>query len=90
MRWECNRAYILGLRVASTVSEVTKDRCEETLHMARAPSPKHIRIPRPAQQEEQRPVLQLPLARPQWREPKTDQEPEVKRERGIAVVDFYI
>ncbi|MCA9697779.1 MAG: hypothetical protein KC431_09670 [Myxococcales bacterium] len=41
--------------------------------------------------EEQRPVLQLPLAQPEWRAPEVARdERERDRERGVAVVDFYI
>ena len=45
------------------------------------------------QQQEERPVLQLPLAVPA--EPRIQkiekiEEPEPRRDRGVAVVDFYI
>lgn len=56
--------------------------------MARSPSiHKHPRPKRP--QHEERPVLQLPLARPDWREPVIEDEDKTP-ERGVAVVDFYI
>jgi len=37
-----------------------------------------------------RPVLQLPLERPEWREPVKRDQPESDRERGVVVIDFYI
>jgi hypothetical protein len=37
-----------------------------------------------------RPVLQLPLERPVWREPPEREQPESDRERGVVVIDFYI
>ncbi|NVB41492.1 hypothetical protein G6O69_26880 [Pseudenhygromyxa sp. WMMC2535] len=42
--------------------------------------------------EEQRPVLQLPLESPQWREPARPGagSDEGKDQRGVAVIDFYI
>jgi hypothetical protein len=43
--------------------------------------------------DEQRPVLQLPLESPVWREPASEpggSERSEDRERGIAVIDFYI
>jgi hypothetical protein len=49
------------------------------------------------QYDEQRPVLQLPLESPSWREPPSEpqgsdhgSERIEDRERGIAVIDFYI
>lgn len=56
--------------------------------MARAPRPR--KAPRTPSREE-RPVLQLPLARPDWDErQERAREPEPARERGVAVIDFYI
>jgi hypothetical protein len=40
--------------------------------------------------DEPRPVLQLPLERPAWREPVEPDQAEPDRERGVAVIDFYI
>ncbi len=45
------------------------------------------------QYDEQRPVLQLPLESPSWRAPASEPdetERREERERGIAVIDFYI
>lgn len=40
---------------------------------------------------EQRPVLQLPLEAPVWREPPSNREERSRdSERGVAVVDFFI
>jgi hypothetical protein len=40
---------------------------------------------------EERPVLQLPLEAPVWREPPTKREDSRHdSERGVAVVDFFI
>jgi hypothetical protein len=44
---------------------------------------------RKRQYDEQRPVLQLPLESPSWREPEGTERRE-DRERGVAVIDFYI
>ena len=40
--------------------------------------------------DEPRPVLQLPLERPVYRDPIVRDEIESERERGVAVIDFYI
>jgi hypothetical protein len=48
---------------------------------------------RKRQYDEQRPVLQLPLESPSYREPEAAErreDRERERERGIAVIDFYI
>ncbi len=65
--------------------------------MARSPSINRARKhQRPPRYEEQRPVLQLPLESPRWREPEVDRDrserPDRKdeRERGVVVIDFYI
>lgn len=43
------------------------------------------------QSVEERPVLQLPLAQPQWREPPSfDQERQPSGDRGVVVIDFFI
>lgn len=51
----------------------------------RQPAPRYI---------EERPVLQLPLEPPQWREPpnRDHSEPHTDRgvDRGVAVIDFFI
>lgn len=39
---------------------------------------------------EERPVLQLPLQAPVWREPPTREEAKPESERGVAVIDFFI
>lgn len=44
---------------------------------------------------EERPVLQLPLEAPQWREPPSRNEGREEgrtpaTERGVAVIDFFI
>ena len=57
--------------------------------MARSVSITRPRKHPPQHQDEQRPVLQLPLQRPEWREPDRGQA-EPDRERGVAVIDFYI
>ncbi|PRP90597.1 hypothetical protein ENSA5_64000 [Enhygromyxa salina] len=41
-------------------------------------------------QEQERPVLQLPLEAPQWRDPPTREQSEPRTDRGVAVVDFFI
>jgi hypothetical protein len=58
-----------------------------SIHRPRKRQPKQ-----PKYHDEQRPVLQLPLDRPDWRDPveRGQAEPERERERGIAVIDFYI
>ncbi|MFV8754378.1 hypothetical protein ACNOYE_27850 [Nannocystaceae bacterium ST9] len=64
--------------------------------MARAPIPTRARKRQTSvPYDEQRPVLQLPLESPAWREPPSGEsdrsEPTVdERPRGIAVIDFYI
>jgi hypothetical protein len=52
----------------------------------RKPAPRYI---------EERPVLQLPLEAPQWRDPPSRDrlEPDTTdrgRDRGVAVIDFFI
>lgn len=45
----------------------------------------------PKRYDEQRPVLQLPLHQPEWREPpEADEQAKQDRERGVAVIDFFI
>ncbi len=60
--------------------------------MARSVSITRPRKRQPKHHDEQRPVLQLPLERPDWREPVTPDrgQAEPDRERGVAVIDFYI
>jgi hypothetical protein len=68
--------------------------------MARAPTSTTRPVPTRArkrqtsvQYDDQRPVLQLPLESPSWREPSSEpdrSERHEDRERGIAVIDFYI
>jgi hypothetical protein len=63
--------------------------------MARAPHPltRARKRQTSVQYDEQRPVLQLPLESPSWREPASEPERSDRsedRDRGIAVVDFYI
>lgn len=59
--------------------------------MARSVSIPRPRKRQPKQYDEQRPVLQLPLVQPEWREPaKPAEQAEPDRERGVAVIDFYI
>lgn len=81
----------LGLGVASSVSVVTPGQSKEADTMVRSTitrPPKRQRQPR---FEEQRPVLQLPLAQPEWRAPEVAREERDRDlERGVAVVDFYI
>ena len=60
--------------------------------MARSVSITRPRKRQPKHQEEQRPVLQLPLEAPDWRE-RSDRgqgQAEPERERGVVVIDFYI
>lgn len=61
--------------------------------MARSVSITRPRKRQPKHLDDQRPVLQLPLEAPQWRE-RSEQsrgqaEPE-QPERGVALIDFYI
>ena len=59
--------------------------------MARSPSINRPRTRKPHRyQDEQRPVLQLPLERPEWREPIERGRSEPETDRGVAVIDFYI
>jgi hypothetical protein len=58
--------------------------------MARSVSITRSRKRQPKHLDEPRPVLQLPLERPVWREPSDPGQVEPERERGIAVIDFYI
>lgn len=63
--------------------------------MARAPISRARKRQTSVQYDEQRPVLQLPLESPAWREPPsepegTERSQDQVRERGIAVIDFYI
>ena len=58
--------------------------------MARSVSITRPRKRQPQHQDEQRPVLQLPLERPVWRAPVEREQVEPDRERGVAVIDFYI
>lgn len=61
--------------------------------MARASIPTTRKRPASARYDEQRPVLQLPLESPRWREPASEPERSERREeteRGVAVIDFYI
>ncbi len=62
--------------------------------MARAYIPTRARKRQTSiQYEEQRPVLQLPLESPIWRAPASEPDQAERsedRERGIAVIDFYI
>ena len=54
---------------------------------------RHIPVNRPRKRHhrvEERPVLQLPLEAPQWREPPRKEEAKAECERGIAVIDFFI
>lgn len=44
----------------------------------------------PRRRVEERPVLQLPLQAPVWREPPTREEAKPESERGVAVIDFFI
>ncbi len=41
-------------------------------------------------QTEERPVLQLPLQAPAWREPPAQESAKPESERGVVVVDFFI
>ena len=58
--------------------------------MARSLSITRPRKRQPKHHDEQRPVLQLPLERPVWREPSDRGQAEPDRERGVAMIDFYI
>lgn len=58
--------------------------------MARSLSITRPRKRQPKHVDEQRPVLQLPLERPDWREPIERGQAEPDWERGVAVIDFYI
>ena len=81
----------LGLGVASSVSTVTPGQSKEADTMARSTITRPRKRQRQPLFEEQRPVLQLPLAQPEWRAPEVARdERERDRERGVAVVDFYI
>lgn len=60
--------------------------------MARSVSITRPRKRKPKHHDEQRPVLQLPLERPDWRGyPEQDRgKAEPDHDRGVAVIDFYI
>lgn len=58
--------------------------------MARSVSITRPRKRQPKHVDQPRPVLQLPLERPEWREPSDRGQAEPERERGVAVIDFYI
>lgn len=62
--------------------------------MARAPIPTRARKrPTSDRYDDQRPVLQLPLESPSYREPASEPDRSERREegeRGIVVIDFYI
>lgn len=60
--------------------------------MARSLSITRPRKRQPKHVDEPRPVLQLPLERPAWRDPDTVErgEAQPERERGVALIDFYI
>ena len=53
---------------------------------------RHIPVNRPRKRPsiEERPVLQLPLEAPQWREPPRREQAKPEGERGVAVIDFFI
>jgi hypothetical protein len=78
------------LKVAASVGVVTSDRPNEADIMARTVSITRSRKRQPKHHEEQRPVLQLPLERPDWRDPVERGQAEPERERGVALIDFYI
>jgi hypothetical protein len=86
------RDITLGLRVASPFSEVTPDLRAEDATMARSVSINRPRKRQPQRRHvEERPVLQLPLEPPAWREPPSREESrEPTNERGVAVIDFFI
>ena len=44
----------------------------------------------PRRRVEERPVLQLPLQAPVWREPPSREQAKPESERGVAVIDFFI
>ena len=52
--------------------------------MARSLSTTRPRKRQPKHVDEQRPVLQLPLERPDWRDPVERGQAEPERERGVA------
>jgi hypothetical protein len=60
--------------------------------MARSLSITRPRKRQPKHVDEPRPVLQLPLERPDWRDPDPVErgQAEPERERGVALIDFYI
>jgi hypothetical protein len=58
--------------------------------MARSVSITRPRKRQPQHHDEPRPVLQLPLERPEWREPSEPGRAEPERDRGVVVIDFYI
>jgi hypothetical protein len=89
------RGRALGLQVALFVSTVTPDRHREDGTMAHSVSIHRPRKHKPAPRfVEERPVLQLPLEAPQWREPpdRERSNPQIDREthRGVVVIDFFI
>jgi len=102
LREDAGSQHTAGSSLAVFVSAVTRPEQVDRRKidtMARAPIPTRARK-RPTSQryDEQRPVLQLPLESPAWRdpvrepEPSEPSEPSERREgeRGIAVIDFYI
>jgi hypothetical protein len=100
-RWRLRASeHTLGLKVAASVGVVTSDQ-RSYPHaraaglngadiMARSVSITRSRKRQPKHHEEQRPVLQLPLERPDWRDPVERDQAEPERERGVALIDFYI
>lgn len=84
----------LGLRVAVQPSVAVPGHTPKDAPMARSVSinrPRKRPTSRRQSYIEQRPVLQLPLEAPVWREPPSNREERSRdSERGVAVVDFFI
>jgi len=95
-RGEARSESALGLAFAHLDRQVPPDQKEHA--MARSITNKQPRKrPSTRRYVEERPVLQLPLEAPVWREPPSREPERAKPERakpesdrGIAVIDFFI
>lgn len=87
--WLKSREFESGVQIAYYQQSDAAARQGEDKTMARS-----IPVSRPRtrqhRQVEERPVLQLPLDAPQWREPPQREQAKPDSERGVAVIDFFI
>lgn len=80
-----------GPRVAQLYGTVIPTTKREDASMARSVIPNPRKRQPKRRYAEERPVLQLPLEAPQWREPPSREEGRTPgTERGVAVIDFFI